>query len=481
MRIPQLTVLSAQAFERDLHMRLPFRFGVITLREATQAYLRIRVRDADTGREAAGHAAELMVPKWFDKSPRLSEADNVEQLRHSVLSAIELSLGDPTPATAADHAWRLSAAQALAVPDERGLVAGFGPALMARAMLDALCKLQDASFYQAVQQNQVGLTPAHLPADLTGFAIDPFLASLKPRSDSIALRHTVGLADALTADDIDERLDDGLPECLSEVIDVYHPEYFKLKVSGKPEADLKRLSGVAHLLDQLPEYRITLDGNEQFESAEQFGELLDAIEGTPKLRRLRQALLFVEQPLPRALALDCPVHSLAQRVPLLIDESDSELDSFAHARELGYQGVSSKNCKGLYRSLLNLARTRYWPGDGWFLSGEDLTTQAGLSVQQDLALVALLGLSHVERNGHHYVDGMSGAPEAEMDAFASAHPSLYRRDVTGLHLRIDRGRIALDTLNGIGFASGATPAYDSLRAMSLESLKNKTLKKEENQ
>ncbi len=38
---------------------------------------------------------------------------------------------------------------------------------------------------------------------------------------------------------------------------------------------------------------------------------------------------------------------------------------------------------------------------GLFLSGEDLTCQAGLAVQQDLALVSLLGLSHVERNGHH--------------------------------------------------------------------------------
>ena len=45
------------------------------------------------------------------------------------------------------------------------------------------------------------------------------------------------------------------------------------------------------------------------------------------------------------------------------------------------------------------------------MSGEDLTTQAGLSVQQDLALVNLLGITHVERNGHHYVDGMAALPE----------------------------------------------------------------------
>ena len=51
------------------------------------------------------------------------------------------------------------------------------------------------------------------------------------------------------------------------------------------------------------------------------------------------------------------------------------------------------------------------------MSAEDLTTQAGLSVQQDLALVNLLGITHVERNGHHYVNGMAALPRAEQQAF----------------------------------------------------------------
>ena len=61
------------------------------------------------------------------------------------------------------------------------------------------------------------------------------------------------------------------------------------------------------------------------------------------------------------------------------------------------------------------------------MSAEDLTTLAGVSVQQDLALVSLLGLTHVERNGHHFIDGMSFAPEREQADFARAHPDLYDR------------------------------------------------------
>src|SRR5690606_20764409 len=109
----------------------------------------------------------------------------------------------------------------------------------------------------------------------------------------------------------------------------------------------------------------------------------------PKLARFMASILYVEQPLQRARALEQPLGRLAGRHAFIIDESDADLDSFVRARDLGYRGVSSKTCKGLYRSLLNAARCRHWDGAGegrFFLSGEDLTTQAGIAVQQDLAL-----------------------------------------------------------------------------------------------
>ena len=61
------------------------------------------------------------------------------------------------------------------------------------------------------------------------------------------------------------------------------------------------------------------------------------------------------------------------------------------------------------------------------MSAEDLTTWPGVSVQQDLALVSLLGLGHVERNAHHFIDGMGFAPEREQLAFVTAHPDLYEK------------------------------------------------------
>jgi hypothetical protein len=134
------------------------------------------------------------------------------------------------------------------------------------------------------------------------------------------------------------------------------------------------------------------------------------------------------------------VSALSRVKPVIVDESDADLAAFPSARALGHTGVSSKCCKGLYKSILNAARCKSWNaeagGERYFMSGEDLTTQAGLAVQQDLALVNLLGLKHVERNGHHYVNGMAGLPEHEQDAFLAAHPDLYEHNRGAVRLKI---------------------------------------------
>ncbi|HWH84964.1 MAG TPA: mandelate racemase, partial [Burkholderiaceae bacterium] len=107
----------------------------------------------------------------------------------------------------------------------------------------------------------------------------------------------------------------------------------------------------------------------------------------------------------------------------------------------------------------------------WFMSAEDLTCQAGLAVQQDLALAALLGLDHAERNGHHYGRGFGEAPAAEQRAFADAHPDLYSpyewRDGGAAQLRIRAGAIELDSLFAAGFAHRADPDWRATLPLTL--------------
>jgi hypothetical protein len=465
---PQFFIREIALYERPVVLRLPFRFGVVTLTECPQAFARVRIEltGGRGGRSGWGAAAELMAPKWFDKNLALSNEDNFNQLRDVLRLAREAYLSTSDAASAFGHFARHHDAHQRAA-EARGfnpLLASYGPALVDRAVFDALCRLQGVSFYAAMQANLPGMGAAH-PA-FAGLDFNNFLKSLAP-SASIEARHTVGLVDAITAGDLSERVNDGLPETFEEVVQAYGHRYYKLKVGGNVEADLARLGAIASVLDRLSQpYFVSLDGNEQYADAEGVAQLLAGMRGVPALKRLYDAILFVEQPIARKLALEADVRHAALGKPVIIDESDGELDTFVLARERGYAGVSSKTCKGFYKSVLNAARCAAWNaqqgGTRYFMSAEDLTTQAGLSVQQDLALVNLLGISHVERNGHHYVNGMAALPQAEQEAFLLAHPDVYERLHGAVRLKIQQGRIGLSSLACTGFASVAMPDFERL-------------------
>jgi hypothetical protein len=464
MSAPAFRLREVQLFERDVRLRLPFRFGVVTLTECPQIFVRARIETAD-GRSGWGMAAEMLAPKWFDKNLALTNEDNFDQLRLATKTASELYLGDRIARTAfgffeAHYRAQIDICRDLGL---NALIACYGPALLDRAMLDALCRLEGLSFYTAIQLNLPGIGSEFLAPDLDGFDIGPFLSSRTPAA-SIAARHTVGLVDPITTADATSRVDDGLPETLEEVCAAYGHTWFKLKVGGDIKADIARLSAIAAVLDRGPAYRSTLDGNEQYDDVDAVIELWRRIGETPALKRLAASVIFIEQPIKRQQALSRDVKALAALKPVIVDESDDTLDAFTRARLLGYAGISSKTCKGFYKSLLNAARVARW-GGGTMMSAEDLTTQAGISVQQDLALVNLIGLTHVERNGHHYVDGFAGAPPAETARFLAAHPDLYHRTGGKARLKIAAGQLAIGSLAHPGFAVGAEPDWQATRPM----------------
>ncbi len=466
---PQFRVVSIELFERDVRLRMPFRFGVVTLTESPQAFVRARIRTED-GREAEGGAAELLAPKWFDKDPALSNDDNFEQLRAALRLAREAYLsGKPSSAFGHFRAHYSTQIAEGASQNLNSLVSSYGPALIDRALLDALCRALGVSFYTALQRNLAGIAPRGWLAEFAAFDIDAFLGALKPAA-RIAARHTVGLVDPITAADLQKRVGDGLPETLEEVVSHYGHRYFKLKVGGEAKADVERLASIAAVLDRAPApYFASLDGNEQYSDVEGVLELWRGIEADTRLERLVQSVIFIEQPIKRQNALAQKIGPLAAKKPVIIDESDDSLEAFPRAKALGYSGVSSKTCKGLYKSVINRARCALWSRgeerERYFMSAEDLTIQPGLALQQDLALVSLLGVTHVERNGHHYVNGMAGLPGAEQQAFLEGHPDLYEKSHGAVRVAIRGGTIDIASLDCSGYASRAMPDWASLRAM----------------
>lgn len=449
---PRLKLRDIAFFERPVQFARPFRFGAITLHATPQLFVRVEIEVEGRG-SAVGASAELMVPKWFDKRPELSPAQTVDGLRRSLQIARGLYLARTGFLTAFDlHASCIGAQVATcATKNIPALAAAYGPAEIDKAILDALLRATEASFFDGMAGNIAGID-ARLSHDLKDADVTAFLSSRKPLQ-RVAIRHTVGLDDIVEGEGgvADARENAGA-------------NYFKLKLSGDPAADAARLVRIGKELDTLGRAtKVTLDANEQYADLAVLKALMDRLDRDPDLRPIVSRLLYVEQPMPRDITRQSPLGSLAAR-GFIIDEADDSYDAFPAARALGYRGISSKSCKGLYKSIVNATRAAKWSADGerFFVTGEDLTCQAGLAVQQDLALGAFIGVTHAERNGHHYVDGFGETPAAEAQAFAAAHPDLYVDTGHGIRLAIHDGDLLTGSLHTTGFATQVHPDWSAL-------------------
>ena len=93
-------------------------------------------------------------------------------------------------------------------------------------------------------------------------------------------------------------------------------------------------------------------------------------------------------------------------------------------------------------------------------------------MQQDLALGALIGVTHAERNGHHYVDGFGDTPADEANAFLAAHPDLYATCRQRVRLAIHDGDLLTGSLTAPGFATGVHPLWPTHAGLSTTKSKN---------
>jgi L-alanine-DL-glutamate epimerase-like enolase superfamily enzyme len=450
--MPRLAVRQIDFFEREVRFARPFRFGAVVVTSAAQLFVRVEIEVA-SGNSAIGSSAEMLVPKWFDKRAHLAPEQTVDELRRSLAISRGLYLADSGYDTAfGHHASRIAAQiEACAREDIPPLAAIFGPAQINKAIVDALLRAAGVDFFAGMAANIAGID-ARLSPDLRNEDISRFLERSQ-RRDRVAVRHTVGLDDPIEGEGgvADHHENSGA-------------RYFKLKLSGHPEADAARLARIGKALATLPyDYRVTLDANEQYADLASLRDLVNRLRNGGALASIASRLLYIEQPMPRDVTRAVPLGALAA-FDFIIDEADDSYNAFPAARSLGYRGISSKSCKGLYKSIVNATRAAKWSSDGgrFFITGEDLTCQAGLSVQQDLALGALIGITHAERNGHHYVDGFAEAPAEEAEGFLAAHPDLYAREGGRVRLAIHHGDLLTGSLVKPGFASGAHPKWSTM-------------------
>ncbi len=459
-------------FVRDAPMRMPFRFGSVTLTSSAVLHVRLQV-ELEGGARASGWAADMLAPKWFDKDPDKSYDKNLCDLTEGAQAAgcayQEIGAQAATPFAI----WRAAYDAGLAWGDARGLnhlTASNGPSLLERALIDAVGIASGQSYHQMLMGNTLGLDFGQIHPELEGMQPADVIAA-RPLP-SLHIRHTIGLLDPIRRADIapEDELADGLPQSLEEYVDCQGIRYFKIKIGGDAAADFARLAEIAELLDEKDiDYRATLDGNEQYGDMDALVGLLEKVEG--ELPAFYARLLYIEQPLDRAVALDASlagaIAAVSARKPMLIDESDEDLDSFKRAIELGYRGTSSKACKGLIKALANGALiSRLDKGLGHlFISGEDLTNIAIVPLHQDLTHLAALGVTHAERNGHHYVRGLHHLSEGERQICRREHAALYREKDGLLALDIKEGQINLRSLQRPGLGVGEAVEAQSMIAL----------------
>ena len=241
------------------------------------------------------------------------------------------------------------------------LLAAFGVSFVERALIDAHCRARGLPFAEAVRANTLGIRLETLHTELAGCEPRELLparaADAHRRSPYGGARRRAGRGRgrrgaAATTCPRPSRPPSRATACAAS----------RSRSGATTDADLDRLARVGDVLDRATggDYRVTLDGNEQFADTpalRAFWEELAAGSGTAGFARRVE---YVEQPLPRHLALSeetaTGLAAWPGRPRLIIDESDDSLDAVARALDAGYDGGAFKSSKGVFKGIGNACR-----------------------------------------------------------------------------------------------------------------------------
>jgi L-alanine-DL-glutamate epimerase-like enolase superfamily enzyme len=274
------------------------------------------------------------------------------------------------------------------------------------AIHDAYGKLHNRSTYQTYG-------PDLMQKDLSHYIGDEFKGEylakyVLPRpKPSMPLYHLVGAVDPITAQDIKQKIGDGLPETLPEWIVANGLRNIKIKLNGEDlNWDIERVlrveSACIEPMAQINrrDWVYSLDYNEKCPNVAYLMETLKKIrEKSPQAYRRIQ---YIEQPTKRDLKADRQnvMHDAAKLKPVVIDESLVDKESLMLAREMGYSGAALKACKGQAQALLMAAVAQKYK---MFLCVQDLTCP-GASLIHSAGLAAHVpGVAAIEANARQYV------------------------------------------------------------------------------
>ncbi len=274
------------------------------------------------------------------------------------------------------------------------------------AVHDAFGKALRLNCYHTYGPDFLSHDLAHyLGPEFRGELLDRYIARRpEPR---LPLYHLIGALDPITDADLRTRLDDGMPETLSEWIRFNGLTHLKIKLNGDDLGwDVDRVVGIDRVTEETqrqrgtPRWFYSLDFNERCPNVGYLLEFLRRVQ--EQAPAAFERVQYIEQPTGRDLNANRTnaMHEASRLRPVVIDESLVDLESLRLAQEMGYTGAALKACKGQSQSLLLAAAARKY---GLFLCVQDLSCP-GASLIHSAGLAAHVpGVAAIESNARQYV------------------------------------------------------------------------------
>ncbi len=399
----------------DFTYRTPIKFGGVAVDRATLVNVECVVRTG-AGKVARGFGSMPLGNVWSFPSRALTYEQTLGAMKALVERIAALTAAYQEPGHPIDITWALEHAYfkvAKEVSRQLQLAEPIPPlcTLVAAspfdaALHDAFGKAHGRNCYHAYGPEFVNHDLAHyLGSEFQGEYLDRYV--LREPKARMPLYHLIGALDPIEPGDVTRRINDGLPETLSEWIAFNGLTHLKVKLNGDDRdwdverfVRIDRTTAATQAKRGTSAWSYSLDFNERCANVAYLLDVLGRIKEQAPAGFER--IQYIEQPTARDLKADRAnaMHEASRLRPVVIDESLLDLESLYLARDMGYTGAALKACKGQTQSLLMAAAAQK---HRMFLCVQDLTCP-GASLIHSAGLAAHVpGVAAIESNARQYV------------------------------------------------------------------------------
>jgi len=441
-----IRVLDIQYTFEDHKYRAPYQFGGRTVDHVTLLNVDARVVTG-SGKEASGFGSMPLGNAWSFLSEVVTYDQSLEAMKQLAGHIRKIIAGYHPLAHPIDINQELE-------PEYASAAAAVSRSMKLAEPIPLLCTQVTASAFDAALHDGFGKAngincyfgygPRHMAHDLSHYLGPEFRGEfldryvLKRPVPSIFVYHSVGASDPIFEQDIKQRVGDGLPETLPEWIERDQITHLKIKLNGADlKADVERVVSIERAAAEtqrrlgVRQWKYCCDFNERCKDVGYLMSFLDQIK--KRMPEVLGRVQYIEQPTARDLKanLNNRMHEAAKIVPVVIDESLVDLESFHLSRKLGYSGVALKVCKGQSHAVLMAAAAQKYKS---FLCVQDLTCPGASLVHSASLASHIPGVFTIEANSRQYV------PSAN-EKWKEKFPSIFK---------IKGGKLGTTRLTGPG-------------------------------